>query len=118
MKKAKQHIPKRYFPFPSFETFKKHMDKLKKFDKDVQRIDNAFKILDKDFCGFNFGWVHTHIFQLITELMHDRYDYIGYYIYDLDWGKSWKKGSVTDKSGKDIPLKTFKQLYNHIKSGV
>lgn len=56
--------------------------------------------------------MHELFPKMLAELTYDSSDWISYYIYELNWGESWKEGMVTDKNGKDIPLKTTKDLYN------
>ena len=53
------------------------------------------------------------IFKILQEAFKDKKnDWLGYYIYDLNFGKNWEEGKVTDKEGNDIPLKTAEDLYN------
>lgn len=40
---------------------------------------------------------------------------IEYFCYDLDFGKEWKVGSVTDND-KDIKLQTIEDLWNYLTS--
>lgn len=52
---------------------------------------------------------------LLATIFNDKPDWIGYYIYELDFGKKWKKEMVIiDK--KDIKLKTHSDLYNLLTS--
>ena len=39
---------------------------------------------------------------------------ISYFIYDLDFGKDWKPGSITDKDGNDIDHSTAEKLYDYL----
>ena len=44
--------------------------------------------------------------------MLDEEDWIGYYIWESDWGKTFP--CVWDEEGKEIPLETLQDLYNII----
>lgn len=50
-------------------------------------LHNIFGVMDKD------GW-------------------IDYFCFELDFGKKWKEGTITEKDGTDIVLKTAEDLYN------
>ena len=53
------------------------------------------------------------IFSVLQEVFKDEEnDWIGYYIYELDFGEKWHEGKVTDKDGIDIPLKNAESLYD------
>ena len=53
------------------------------------------------------------IFKILQEVFKDKKnDWLGYYIYDLNFGKNWEEGKVTDREGNDIPLKTAENLYD------
>lgn len=53
------------------------------------------------------------IFKILQEVFKDKKnDWLGYYIYDLNFGKNWVEGKVTDKDGTDIPLETAENLYD------
>lgn len=40
------------------------------------------------------------------------YNDISYYMWELNFGKDWKKGMVLDKDNNDIPLKDSNDLWN------
>lgn len=54
----------------------------------------------------------------IYEILEDYYseeivdDYIMYFTCELDFGKEWYEGCITDDEGKNIKLKTINDLYN------
>ena len=51
--------------------------------------------------------------SLLNKIFRDDDDYplIDYWIYDLDFGKRWKEGSVTH-NGSDVKLETVSDLYD------
>ena len=55
-------------------------------------------------------WLDT-----IKTAVNDKGDWISYWIYELDFGKKAKKGTVQDGDGKNLPIKTISDLYNLIK---
>ena len=82
---------------------------LKKAEDDLNK---AFKILEPEFNYLSFGRHEALITDILKEAMEDKYDWISYFIYDLDCGKKARK--ITDSNGKHIPLKTLNDLYNII----
>ena len=97
------------------ERFIKTMQDLKVLEDDIRDVDIALKKLDPDFGGFYISRCLTLTLDLLKAAMNDEYDYIGYYIFEIDWGKKWKPGTITENNGKkDIKLKTLEDLYNYI----
>ena len=94
--------------------FIKYMKEYKQLDKDIDGMDDAMKKISPDFGGFHLGRVNTMVVDLLRETMEDTSEWIEYFIYDIEWGKNAKKGTVTDKNGKDIPIKTLSNLYDII----
>lgn len=87
------------------------MKELKKIIDDVHNVDDALRKLDPDFGGFFISRVINVNFHLLKNIFNDKDDWIEYYVYELNWGKSWKKGMITSKEGDDIKLKTLSDLY-------
>ena len=63
------------------------------------------------------GYIHNKtialIVDLLAQLVNDEYDYISYYIWDLDFGKDYKENSVT-KDDISFPLSNAEELYDLI----
>jgi hypothetical protein len=93
------------------EVFLKLMKDYKQLIDDIDNVHNAMKKLDPDFGGFCISRVEEFCSKVIKLSFDDKFEWISYYMYDLEWGKKYKKGSVTDKNGKNIPLKTLEDLY-------
>ena len=45
----------------------------------------------------------------------DKDNWISYFVFDLDFGKKWKPGMITEKDGTDIVLKSSEDLYEYLK---
>lgn len=92
--------------------FKTFDEALKEIQNYYTRIDNLIKILKID--GVSDDAFMSKIINVLTVALKDDSTWIEYWIYELDFGKKYKDGSVTEKiNGKqiNIPLKTTKQLY-------
>jgi hypothetical protein len=101
----------------TLEQFTKLMVEFKKLQDDEHAVHDAMQKLSPDFGGFYLSRYSELFTRMIKMLTGDGdADWIGYYIYELEWGKKYHKGCITDNKKKDIPLKTIKDLYNIIKN--
>lgn len=100
----------------TFKQFEKHILRLKELTEERDRINDVIKKskLSDDFNEGLFGttWFEVLVTDILMDTFNDENDWIGYFIYELDWGKSYKRGSIKDEKGKIIKLKTIKDLYN------
>lgn len=57
---------------------------------------------------------------LLSRLTEDRREssvdesWLEYFIFELDYGKKWSKGSVVDENGEDIPFSTPEEVYDFL----
>lgn len=94
-----------------FEDFKKYMLEIKdQIDKE-RKLDEALREMSPDFGGFSTNSITLEI-ELLKRLMLDEEDWIGYYIWESDWGKTFS--CVWNEEGEEIPLETLQDLYNII----
>lgn len=95
-----------------FKTFAKYIEKLKlnnDFDTDISNVAAKYNLywlgIDKPDCS-------QELLELLRMIMEDEEDdWIGYFCYELDFGRDYKEGSITDADGEDIQLATVKDLY-------
>lgn len=83
---------------------------------DGHDLNKAFKKFEPDFNYISFGRYESLVINCIEKSVGDKYNWISYWVYDLEEGKKAKSGTVSDKNGKDIPIKTLSDLYNIIKN--
>lgn len=93
------------------QKFKELMTELLEIKQAENNLNKAFKAFEPDFNYICFGRYETLVVNSIKEAMNDRYDWIGYWLYECDCGKEYKTYKVTTKDGKHIPLKTLDDLY-------
>ena len=53
---------------------------------------------------------------MLKELVNDEYDYISYFMWELDFGKDYTDGTITEADGTIIKLENASDLYNLIQS--
>lgn len=86
---------------------------------DKEKFVDDFRILlykydKRDFIDpycFQDEKADNYIILLLESMFQDSDKWISYFIYELDCGKAWKTGLITDSSGADIKLKTIKDLW-------
>lgn len=95
-----------------FKTFSKYIEKLKlnnDFDADISNVAAKYDLywlgIDKPDCS-------QELLELLRIIMEDEEDdWIGSFCYELDFGRDYEEGSITDADGNDIQLATVKDLY-------
>lgn len=100
----------------TFCSFNKYLTKIRSildFDEDVT---NLFSKFGRE-CGYyeaTFAYPHMadDCVKLLQILTKDEGDWIGYYVYELDFGRNYKPGDVKDDKGNNIPLQTTEDLWN------
>jgi len=97
------------------ETFIKLMTGLIELKESEEKLDEAFRAFAPDFNGLHLEKYEALVLMAIKASFKHPYDWIEYWLYDLNCGKDYKKNYVTDKKGKNVPLKTLSDLYNLIK---
>ena len=75
-------------------------------------ITNIYKDYGIDFTNSPLIDIESQVEKCLKAHFNDESDWIGYWMWDLDFGKKWKEGMVADEYGKDIPLKTSDDLWN------
>ena len=95
----------------TFEEFNNYIKRIKKQIEYEDSLDKALQEMSPDFGGF-FNGAITIALDLLKKIMNDKNERIDYYIYEADWGKTFKK--VYESDGTPIPLETIEDLYNII----
>ena len=77
---------------------------------------NSRENIENDFCNAATLQIshESIVVFLLKKMMHDKYDYIEYFIYELDYGRKYEAGMITDENGQDIDIHTPELLYDFI----
>ena len=97
----------------SKETFVDIMERLEALDSKMDAVDTAFKQLSPDFCGFYITESFDIVTGLLEEIFHDKHGLLGYFMYELDFLRNYKDGSV-EVDGEPIDLSTWDKVYDHL----
>ena len=95
------------------ELFIESIEKIQEQFEHDKRCSEAFKtILQNDYVtGYDNHYITEQVLKILNKLTNDTDDWIGYYIYDLDFGEKYEKGCIKI-NGKNIKLKTVEDLWN------
>ena len=77
---------------------------------------NSRENIENDFCNAAALQIshESSVVFLLKKMLHDKYDYIEYFIYELDYGRKYETGIITDENGQDIDIHTPELLYGFI----
>ena len=106
----------------SKEDFVRYIDRLCEATDLCDKIDSLMREskdnIENDFMnGAALQINHEPIvIELLCKLMHDDeiYSDISYFIYELDYGRKYESGMITDKDGTDIDFSTAEKLYDYL----
>jgi hypothetical protein len=88
----------------------------KQYEHDQKCSDAMEVIFPNDFIsGYDNHWLTNKLVELLENNMNDSEEWISYFLYELDFGKKWKPGTVTE-GDKDIPLRNAEDLYDLLRS--
>lgn len=95
------------------------------FCKAVRDAENVWRYCDDLNALFDKYNADGNIFQpdcvgTVISLLHytfeekDHDEWIEYFCYELDFGKEWREGLITENDGTDINLSTPENLYDYL----
>lgn len=95
----------------SRDTFTEYMKAIKEDNEFNDKLNDLFNEYKLDGSFVSCGKCFDKLIILLGDLFHDHSDWIGYFIFELDFGKKYKKGTVVYNE-KDVPLATVDDLYD------
>ena len=97
------------------ELFVNTINKMEELYEEQELFSNVLKKIDNDFGGcLIHNKTITLLEDLVKKLVNDKYDYISYYLWELDFGKEYKDGVITEADGSIIKLSNPEELYDLI----
>ena len=82
------------------------------------KCNNAFRVIfPYDFIsGYDHHYITNQLVEILQVLFKDnnKDSLIEYFMWELDFGKKYKKGCVSYKNGKNIKLKSASDLYDSL----
>ena len=95
------------------------LDRLREATELVDKVEELFgnsrDNLECDFCN-GAGLQISHegiVVKLLEKLMKDSFGNISYFIYELDYGREYREGCISDENG-NIDISTPEKLYDFL----
>lgn len=102
----------KYIPCTKKE-FVEIIGEIKKYHKKIDNIQIALEENCEEALLFPPS-LETTLVNTLELAFNDTDDMIGYFIYELEFGKKWTEGTVLDKDGNDIKMQTTGDLYDYL----
>lgn len=99
--------------YDEFEKYLKEIESIMRLTDALIDIEVNFhdKAKDKEFSLW-FPTMVDSVITLLAKVFDDKEKWIDYWVWELDCGKEYKDGMVTERDGSNIPLKTPSDLWN------
>ena len=100
----------------SKEVFVKTINAMKEYNRKIDAIQTVLEENCEDAIFF-LPSLWGDLINVIKDAFNDEDEYGGmieYFIYDLEFGKQWKPGIITDINNKDIKMQTPEELYDYL----
>ena len=101
----------------SLEQFNDAITFIEERDRAMVKVNDVFTEEFEDTIFYPYFRYEAAMIKLLIASVSDNYDAtedIEYFIYELDYGKKWTRGMITDQDGNDIKMQTVIDLYNYI----
>ena len=88
---------------------------IKDFEDEFEDLMENCKIgLEFNRCSFIDVKLVDYLFRALEKMFLDSERWIRYWVYELDFGRKWEPGTVTESDGIDVPLQTAQQLHDFL----
>lgn len=94
-------------------TFVHTMNRLQELDRKMSEVDAALQNLSPDFCSFYIPDVFDLAIDILQEVMEDKDNWLGYFVYENDWLRNLKLGDV-EVDGESVEIKSWADVYDFI----
>ena len=81
-------------------------------NKKAKKLNDA--IISDFYNTMSLSISHENIVVKLLENMFNDKDIISWWLYELDYGKEFKKGYLKDENGLDIDVSTAGKLYDYL----
>lgn len=94
--------------------------RLKESNELVDKVDALFRNSRENLecdCWNGAGLQISHegiVVKLLEKLLRDGFGNVSYYIYELDYGKEYRQGCISDERGENIDMSTPEKLYDYL----
>lgn len=97
----------------SKELFCEIIADLKTVDDYVDELNRVIIKYKYDGCIIPVNCFDT-VLKILQDIFKDNDDWIGYYIFELNWGRQYEPGVITDTDHNEIKLSNPEELYDFL----
>lgn len=90
------------------------INNIKKDEECIDSLNDILREYNKELRISSLLYEYNDLLKVLKFMFDDQSDWIGYWIYDLNYGKKYKDGCITEADGTDIILKTSEDLYDFL----
>ena len=103
----------------SKQEFIEIIDKLREVNDFVDEVNSKARklneaIISDFFNAASLSISHENLLVRLLENMFNDKDIISWWLYELDYGRKFKNGYLTDENGIDIDVSTADKLYDYL----
>lgn len=80
--------------------------------KCANAIQTVFE--DANCALYNNSFLYNSIVKFLVETMNDKYEWIEYFIHELDYGRKYTDGTIKEQDGSIIRMSTADELYDFL----
>lgn len=100
------------------DLFIQTVNHIEELNKESEKFNDMLRSIDPEFGG---GYIHNKSIEILSNLLktlvNDQYDNISYYMWELNFGKNYRDGMITDAHDetKIYRMSNAGELYDFIK---
>ena len=80
----------------------------------MDELNRAFTDEFEDSIFYPYLKYEAKMVDLLKSVMHDKYDDIEYFIYELNFGEKYEDGMIREKDGTLIDFSTAENVYDYL----
>ena len=96
------------------EEFVSYINFIKERGKKMDELNRVFTDEFEDSVFYPYLKYETKLVSLLKSVMHDKYDDIEYFIYELNFGEKYEDGIIREKDGTLIDFSTAENVYDYL----
>ena len=96
------------------EEFVSYINFIKERGEKMDELNRVFTDEFEDSVFYPYLKYETKLVSLLKSVMHDKYDDIEYFIYELNFGEKYEDGMIREKDGTLIDFSTAENVYDYL----
>ena len=96
------------------EEFVSYINFIKERGEKMDELNRAFTDEFEDSIFYPYLKYEAKMVDLLKSVMHDKYDDIEYFIYELNFGEKYEDGMIREKDGTLIDFSTAENVYDYL----